>query len=464
MATRQYENFKSPILDGRYNRGRVDAQRLANDKAVLGNINTPFGAGYQIGSAIGNAIADNYNERGIGKARASMGGYFNDFLNQQGGQQQPQTEQQGVLGNSVRDRAMPNMASQLSDGSVPTADQLTSNLADGNIGGVLNNMGIGIPDPRTQRSEYLNGLWLNKYDNGATDNPDGDKVKIQNDIKAMNSMGNNIDFGKINKDDAREFVRQKLEQDGRTPYQIEEAMRGFDSMYDSKFNKWNEDKATDYLNKGLNALKGDKPNYDDAFRNLAASAARGNKEAQMQLRRLDYMQNKQDKLDAEERAFQRQLYLKDNYGKGARGGSSSGGSASSGGVVGVVDGSPYTLDMYKADLDAIKNLDPEDPVAKAAHANILQLRFGIKFRPQGQESTSAPSGKNAPKETYGFNVTNQDDDNRDSAEPGIFARLGNMIGGLVPEASDRPTGWAAGDFGPSIAERALGYDPRKVNR
>lgn len=81
---------------------------------------------------------------------------------------------------------------------------------------------------------------------------------MKNDVQAMNQMANGVDFGKVDKEQAREYVAKQLEQNGRTPYQIDQVLSNFDRIYDSKYGKWKEDKATDLISKGQAAAqKGD---------------------------------------------------------------------------------------------------------------------------------------------------------------------------------------------------------------
>lgn len=169
----------------------------------------------------------------------------------------------------------------------------------------------------------------------------------------MEQAGNNLDFGQLNKEDVREQVRQQLQANGRTNYQIDQVLGQFDRIYDAKEAKWHEAKGTDYLQKGIEAMNGEKPDYNTAFNNLAAAAEHGNKRANVMLQQLTYLRGRQDKLDAEDRAFQRQLYLKSLSGRG--GGSSSprtGSSttASGSGPLGSVAGNGAPGYGYKAGI------------------------------------------------------------------------------------------------------------------
>lgn len=392
-SNRQYEYFgnQNPTLNGKYNRGRVDAQRLSNDKAALGNMNTPFGLGYQIGSTIGNAWADAYNARGVSKGKAEMNDALNGYLGQYAQQPKTEVEQGGVLNNAMT-------------GTQPSEEMLNNNSAQIQ-GGVLNGVDnmIAPMSPQDAYKAYKNDAWVSKY-RGDDPNPDSTAIAVKNDTQEMNQLGNNVNFDNVDKEQAREYVRQQLEAKGRTPYQIDQVLGQFDSIYDSKYNKWNEAKGTDYLNKGMEALNGENPDYNTAFNNFAAAAQRGNKQAQMQLQRLQYLQARQDKIDAENRAYQRQMDMlnyKRSLGIGTgRGGGSGNGSASTtnpnGRWIGRRDA--VTEKEHTAALSALKRYDGLEQLTPAQE----------KARQYAEDTVNRYNSKNHGA-VRGYNIDSPED-------------------------------------------------------
>lgn len=429
-------------MQDRYNRGQATGLQQGNlAQAQQAFAKDPW---FSLGHTIGTAWADNYNDRGISKGRGEMNEALNGYLGQFAQQPKTEVEQGGVLNNAMT-------------GTQPSEEMLNNNSAQIQ-GGVLNgveNM-IAPMSPQDAYKAYKNDAWVSKY-RGEDPNPDSTAIAVKNDTREINQLGDNVNFDNVDKEQAREYVRQQLEAKGRTPYQIDQVLGQFDSIYDSKYNKWNEAKGTDYLNKGMEALNGENPDYNTAFNNFAAAAQRGNKQAQMQLQRLQYLQARQDKIDAENRAYQRQMDMlnyKRSLGVGTGRGSSGGGSgvaSASNGVVGTLsDGTPYTLDMYKADVDTMNKfagVDLEDPRyagAKAiydrASARILQLGFGVNFGQPKQEGGNAePQAK--PKENAKQSDTswlsgsdkNTDDDNYESGyEYGDYGDLIQDLAHRVP--------------------------------
>lgn len=292
MASRQYENFKNPVLQTRADRNQLNNQRMntySNEQQLFAR--DPW---FAFGRTVGQALADNYNDRGIAKGMNEMQGVFNSLGQPQQAQQQAPapTTMQGDMANAVGvfDQNNPMLQQPMANPNASLRDIMAQ-----------------------EKRDYRASLYAD------SDNPATEAIQNKNDIKAMDQAGNNLDFGQLNKEEVREQVRQKLQENGRTPYQIEQVLGQFDRMYDSKEAKWHEAKGTDYLQKGINAMNGDNPDYNTAFSNLAAAAEHGNKRANIMLQQLTYLRNKQDKLDAENRAFNRQLYLK-SFGGGRGGG------------------------------------------------------------------------------------------------------------------------------------------------
>lgn len=316
MANKQYEYFgnQNPTMNGRMMPARMHAQNAANIAADAKNWSTdPW---FTLGATIGQAWADRYNERGVQKGRGEMQTALNNYLQQNGG-----------------DRIMPNI-------DVPEQQLNGSAQIEGGVLG-----GAAIADPKTVRSEYINNMWDSKYGNPDSDNPDKEKLQVKNDIKAMGTMGNNIDFNKVNKDDAREAVRQQLEANGRTPFQIDQVLAQFESTYDNKENKWKEQKATDLIDKGRQAAS--EGRWDDAQNFYEAAAEYNPKKGALKLQGLQGSYNR--KMQAQQQRDKEFMagYMRDANGNlvinpshpiwssrkyggggGSRGGSRSGGSSS----------------------------------------------------------------------------------------------------------------------------------------
>lgn len=426
---RYYENFapQNPYMQRQYQDAQLQkAQADAQIAQYKANSQAPL---HPLQRAV-DMWADRYNQRGIYKGE----GYLNDFFNNYG---KPAPEVQGVITDNVPE----GVKAQLQQQSV-------NDVGVANTG---NGIGPEAPDLKDLMALDKRQYYVDKYLNSGTPNPDSDAITVKNTTKELEQMGDQIDFNKVDRSTLRRQADEMLKSKGLTNYQRGQVLSNFDNIYNEKVGKFNEAKGTDYLEKAKSALQ--EKDFDRADLNILAALRYSPDMAKA------YMQFSNN-MRSHELAKQRMaLALK-------------GGGPTGPGGVNLTSESNYSLDMANFDLKVIEQAMSADPstsagryaiaLARQAAGRLAQLGYKIKFDQSGKPIVSG--GEKVPQQTYGLNVTNTDDDNYES-NSGILDKIGSFFSGLVPEAntSGKATGWANGDFGPSIAERVLGYDPRKAN-
>ena len=207
---------------------------------------------YNLGGLIGAAWGDNYNQRGINKAQEAAQKYREQYYAGTLGQT---PTPQGVT-DEMYSQAL--KAGAIGNGKLTSASKESSQPQYENA-----NKKLGLPSGESASNSIspqdviANEQWqlLKDIYGGPTPNPRGDE-KVANQIAStVNGNLANLDLSKLpsmKAADAQAAIEAQLAKDGRTPYQIEQAMKSIiptlqakekehnDGMYNDLFEQYKD--------------------------------------------------------------------------------------------------------------------------------------------------------------------------------------------------------------------------------
>ncbi|MCD7811985.1 MAG: hypothetical protein LUG91_09110 [Ruminococcus sp.] len=194
---------------------------MTKNLAYAAKYGPDFLTGYAIGTALGNLWNDNYNRRGIEKSNATTAAGTDEIFNSEYQQYLPQREpmsdqlfNQGVQGGALSLNG-DNFKNMMQLGEETKALERSGDLQP-----------LSFQKERNLEEEKLDYL-VEKY-GGQTPNPDGDAMVIGNLSNRIKGDLQNVDVSKIprvlTENDYIAPIRKQLQKEGRTEYQIEQAV------------------------------------------------------------------------------------------------------------------------------------------------------------------------------------------------------------------------------------------------
>lgn len=209
---------------------------------------------YNIGSLLGTLWGENYNKRGINKAQESAKKYQDQYYAGTLGQPPaPQGVTDEMYSQALKAGAISN--SKFTNASKGSSQPQYENA----------NKKLGLPSGENASNSIspqdviANEKWQflkDKY-GGPTPNPTGDAIAANQIASTVNGNLANLDVSKLpsmKAADAQAAIEAQLAKDGRTPYQIEQAMKSIIPTLQAKEKEYNDGMYNDLFEQYKDAV------------------------------------------------------------------------------------------------------------------------------------------------------------------------------------------------------------------